>query len=361
MKKFVNIIVMILMSFTMVACGKEVILDYGDASAFEKALNAGENLEGKTVQFEAMELHPDSASGYNVWAGEHLNFISSRNPDIKAGDIVTVRATEIESALGSWLIKYEKVDNAQIGDTTIFSGQTDNSESNNTDQTETNTAYRADSIPVENSTIEKDEEKPADDASLEAVDAGIVAFNGYFGDPKVSAYFAFRNISDVPITLRDVRIEYQDDDGKLLTVDDMANCIPSAVKPGQIGYIYSYYHSLDGIDLSNGLRFEPDAQVYEAKTFYEIGISDASFKEGSGLGIEVTARGTNNSGKDRSLAEPGVIFFDKDGNVMGFCYGFEEFLDGQTKAFNISGDLLSEDYKASDVDHIEIYIQGNDW
>ena len=85
--------------------GTEV--DYGDAQAFEEALNRGENLENKTLMFTVTELHPDSALGFNVCGGEHLNFISSRNPDLKVGDTAGVKATEITSMLGSWIIKYE--------------------------------------------------------------------------------------------------------------------------------------------------------------------------------------------------------------------------------------------------------------
>lgn len=87
----------------------KIVLDYGDAESFEAALNRGENLEGKTVSFYAKEIHPDSALGYNVWSGEHLNFVSSRNPDISVGDTVTVKATTIKNLLGSWIIDYEKL------------------------------------------------------------------------------------------------------------------------------------------------------------------------------------------------------------------------------------------------------------
>ena len=98
---------------------EEVIIDYGDAESFEAALNEGKNLEGKVVRFVAGEFHPDSKLGYNVWAGEHLNFVSSRNPDIQEGDTVTVRTTTVENMMGSWVINYEKVDNAVVGEDTI--------------------------------------------------------------------------------------------------------------------------------------------------------------------------------------------------------------------------------------------------
>ncbi len=103
------------------ACGEQekITINYADAESFEAALNNGENLEGTVVRFVAGELHPQSIWGYNVWAGEHLNFVSSEHPNIAEGDIVVVRATKIKSGLRSWIIEYEKVNNAVIDDSTI--------------------------------------------------------------------------------------------------------------------------------------------------------------------------------------------------------------------------------------------------
>ena len=101
------------------ASNEKVTIDYGDAESFEAALNEGKNLEGKVVRFVAGEFHPDSKLGNNVWAGEHLNFVSSRNPDIQEGDTVTVRTTTVENMMGSWIINYKKVDNAVVGEDTI--------------------------------------------------------------------------------------------------------------------------------------------------------------------------------------------------------------------------------------------------
>ena len=101
------------------------VVDYGDAEAFENDLNDGKNLEGVVVQFVVKEIHPDSALGYNVWAGKHLNFVSSRNPNMNQDDIVTVKATTVENILGSWVINYEKIDNAEVNENTIFSSDLD--------------------------------------------------------------------------------------------------------------------------------------------------------------------------------------------------------------------------------------------
>lgn len=92
--------VVIILSLT--ACGEtKKVIDYGDAWAFESALNNGMNLEGKIVRFIVRELHPDSAFGYNIWAGEHLNFVSPRNPDVRPGQWVVAEVHAINSVLGS--------------------------------------------------------------------------------------------------------------------------------------------------------------------------------------------------------------------------------------------------------------------
>ena len=83
--------------------------DFADAAAFETALNNGDDVKGKTVTFKVNELVPNSALGYNLQAGEHLNFVSAENPGIKAGETVTVKVTKVESMLKSWIIAYEKL------------------------------------------------------------------------------------------------------------------------------------------------------------------------------------------------------------------------------------------------------------
>ena len=92
----------------LAGCGSsEVTPDYPDAASFEQDLNAGEDLTGKTVTFTVKKFAPDSAFGYNLQTGEHLNFVSSSHPGVDVGDTVTVEVTQIESFMGSWIITYE--------------------------------------------------------------------------------------------------------------------------------------------------------------------------------------------------------------------------------------------------------------
>lgn len=93
-------------------------LDYGNDKAFETALNNGETLDGKTVRFTAKEIHPDSALGFNIFGGEHLNFVFESDPGVKEGETVCVRAKKVEPFADSWVISSEIVD-AVEGDGTI--------------------------------------------------------------------------------------------------------------------------------------------------------------------------------------------------------------------------------------------------
>ena len=111
MMKIKNIAILILVVLTIsifISCSNASI-DYPNVEDFELALNEGEDLTGKSVTFTVDDLVPNSAFGYNMQAGEHLNFCSSSNPNVKEGDTVTVKVIEISSLMGSYIIKYEIV------------------------------------------------------------------------------------------------------------------------------------------------------------------------------------------------------------------------------------------------------------
>ena len=110
MKKIFCLFCVVMTLLSLVGCGaKEVVPDYEDVASFEAALNAGEDLSGKTVRFTVNDFVPNSAFGYNAQAGEHLNFCSTSNPKISVGDTVVVKVNEVSSVLGSWIITYKLV------------------------------------------------------------------------------------------------------------------------------------------------------------------------------------------------------------------------------------------------------------
>ena len=123
--KFLLVLVLVLMPFTLVGCDGDdsdddnsskkisnaaINVDYENAKDFEADLNSGKDLTGKTVKFEVRKLRPDSAFGYNVISGEHLNFVAEDNPNVEVGDTMTVKVVKVKSVAGSWVISYKKVD-----------------------------------------------------------------------------------------------------------------------------------------------------------------------------------------------------------------------------------------------------------
>ncbi len=110
MKKLVCLSMLLVFVFVLVSCGNnDVSVDYDSAAAIEEALNNGEDVIGKVVTFEVNKLVPNSAFGYNMQAGEQLNFCSEKNPKMEEGDTVTVEVTEVSSVLGSYIISYKIV------------------------------------------------------------------------------------------------------------------------------------------------------------------------------------------------------------------------------------------------------------
>lgn len=85
---------------------KPKVADYPNIKDVEAALGKGENLKGKTVQFKVKKLEPQSAYGYNMETGKHLNFVSPENPNVKKGDTVFLKIKKIKSVLGSFVITY---------------------------------------------------------------------------------------------------------------------------------------------------------------------------------------------------------------------------------------------------------------
>ena len=78
-----------------------ITADFPDEASLEAALNAGENVVGKTVRFTVTKLMPQSMFGCNLFSGQHLNFVSPENPGVSPGDVLTVRVTEVSQVFYS--------------------------------------------------------------------------------------------------------------------------------------------------------------------------------------------------------------------------------------------------------------------
>ncbi len=99
----------IMLTLSLFTKTKNIKPDYSDEYYFEQALNSGEDVVGKIVCFTADDIRTNTLWGYNIWSGEHLNFVSDNNPKINVGDTVTVKINKVNKILGSWIIEYEKI------------------------------------------------------------------------------------------------------------------------------------------------------------------------------------------------------------------------------------------------------------
>lgn len=83
--------------------------DFKTAAEFESALNSSQDTIGKIVTFTVDNVVPDGEFGYTVWAGEHLNFVSTEVLDWKIGESHTVKIKKVASSLGSYMITFETI------------------------------------------------------------------------------------------------------------------------------------------------------------------------------------------------------------------------------------------------------------
>ena len=326
-RKFLLLLISIIALICMTACSSKPSIDYGDAESFESALNEGQNLEGKIVQFVADELHPNSAYGYNVWAGEHLNFISSRNPDIKQGDTMTVKATKIESIGGSWFIDYEKVNDAVITDSTVLSS----SKSTTTGTQSFHTSS--------NSTTQKDE----DSKSLEVIDSAVYLTSMSMLD-KDTAYIGYAVLIHKPNStliaqFPKVNVTVKAGDGAIITTDSATG---STIMPGDtITLLGTLSVPIADITESTNAFYQVECSDYTTNGFIHSEASTSDFvvsnvSERTGRINNITGEIKNNFSESLSSVYVTAVF-RKDGEIV---YAERTFIDnlasGQTKAFEIS-------------------------
>ena len=103
--KFLPVFIAAGVFFCLTGCARQQRADYSAKSA-EFSLNSGKNLKNKTIRFKIKKLIPNSAFGYNMETGKHLNFVSDENPNVKKGDTVIVKVDNVKSILGSYVIEY---------------------------------------------------------------------------------------------------------------------------------------------------------------------------------------------------------------------------------------------------------------
>ncbi len=319
---------------------EEVMIDYGDAESFEAALNEGKNLEGKVVRFIAGEFHPQSKLGYNVWAGEHLNFVSSRNPDIKEGDTVTVKTTTIENMAGSWVINYEKVENAVITDDTVtYSKPKETTAATTTAKPKTTTTA---TTTAKEETTEAETSAPDEPAEEKA--ENTYEHNEYYDIVETSS---FQNSIGTTIVIHKVLAKKN--------VSVSATLLAYASDGSVIG------KSSDDITLTEGkynfFRYSFDGDVSSAQIQANAQAKNDSFMTGERNAVEMVQY--NMSGDDL------YVTFEQTGDELGsfakfklLFYKGDQIVDTEDGYFNIYAENLNG--KGS-TDVASIWVYGTDF
>lgn len=340
---FLMIIIIVLL---LTACGgKKETIHYADAESFEAALNDGENLEGRIVRFAAIAMTPDSAFGYNIWAGEHLNFVSADDPGVKEGDTVVVKATAIEQVSGSWIIQYEKADQAVMGGSTIVDSSEASGDVTNNRAGKRNSPDISGYGAVEDSTVSSktDVANDSDSAakSLELADSGwclgsqsgdivYIDFCGMIHNPNEGLVAEFPRIT---VTARH-------GDGSILATDTH---VGSIVMPGDtVTLCHTFSMPISGLTDDLQIEFDVDwsdwasaTSIDEAAKTTDFTITNVTERNGKNQSF-VTGEITSHYAEKIDQINLSMIF-RKDGEIV---YIENIFLDslkpGKTKAFEFS-------------------------
>lgn len=83
------------------------VYDY-DGKQFYNALEANEDVSGKVVRFEVMDMEENPMLGNTMIDSNGVYYVNGTNNEIKVGDTVEIRVKEFGNAFGSWIITYTK-------------------------------------------------------------------------------------------------------------------------------------------------------------------------------------------------------------------------------------------------------------
>lgn len=336
MKKLCAFLLCVVFIFSLTACGMtnsgtatadETTQHYETAEAFESALDDGVNVIGSTVQFEVKKFAPDSAYGYNLQAGKHLNFCSNNDPKADKGDIVSVEVVKVDKVYLEHYIIYYKAK-----PTIIEKGPTE-----------------AVTEQITETTKPKETETPKKvGTAYEITDVFFEHGENSIGEDSYTGIVEITNTGSTNLYLKDCTFDFEDDSGHLLQTDDtMISSCPDIIAPGEKGY---FYNSLGGsinknISLENGLNFKPNVEVVKANgrpvdyDIFDLSIVDDDF------GPKITGLIKNNSDKEDSVYVQ-VLFYDSDNRVIAIeGTNVYDLGAGQQKSFDVSGIMLPDSIK----------------
>ena len=304
--------------FSLSACSSTESSDHADytsAESFESALNNGDNVIGKTVKFHADSLHPESLYGYNIWAGEHLNFISSEDPGIKRGETVVVTVTDTSQLDNdSWLIYYDFPDSENSSSKTNSINSSSSSTSSSSQKSETQ--------------------------NLQILETGLYVTSSYVWDDTVYInYIGFvHNPNNEETALFPKLIATaKNPDGTILAADEQSG---SVIMPGDTIPIMGTF-SIISSEIKEGSyvdyqveckSFQEDSFIYSSARTTDFKISNIS--EHPGSRASVTGEVKSSFSEDVSMLKI-IAIFRKGNKIVGVERTYIDLSAYQSKAFEI--------------------------
>lgn len=279
----------------------EAYIDFGDEAVFEQALNDGEIVNDKIVSFEVMEIHPNSSLGFNLWAGKHLNFVSSSPIETSPKDILTVRVKDVKSSLGSWIITYEVVSDAIQGPETRYYDY----EANKTNP-------------------------------LEIIECGF----SYSDRPTTYYSFIIYNPNgNKTIRHPTIKMIARDNNGELLGTTEQSLL---KIDPYETVAFASTFSNLDVAPATIDFQIETpkESDIIKPKNVIDDPLRAINYSmTKSQLSTKVVGEISNNSGYDFSSVGIVVLFRDANGNLAGGQHNYvRNVLSGQLTPFDVSVD-----------------------
>lgn len=194
-------------------------------------------------------------------------------------------------------------------------------------------------------------------------------YKNSIGSMEYHGIVEIQNTGSSYLYLENCTFDLEDDSGHLLQSDSFISSCPNVIAPGEKGY---FYNGLTGtidenVDLSNGIKLVPQYKVSIAKkgkdAIVEYQVSDTDLKGGKKKRPKVTGRITNNTDKDNSLLGVSIVFYDKEGKVLGIADTSVMDLDaGVTKSFDCDCYFLNDKVTADKIGEYKViardlYIQ----
>jgi|GEM_PF-1580901 len=174
----------------------------------------------------------------------------------------------------------------------------------------------------------------------------------YGSSYEYTAIVEVKNTGASNLYLKNASFDIENSAGQLLQTDDfLVYSCPDILLPGEVGYLYtSYAANLDGITDTEGLVLVPqfDAEAtYVVPVEYEV--AETTLWDGK-YGVTVTGRVFNQISDDNSYLYLTVVYFDRDGQVLGITgTSVTDLKAGKTASFEISGLSMADDFSADDV------------